>query len=233
MAADGPAGVPPSDGRPPRLAGALTGAFTTALEWAFPFVTTNAAWVVAVVFLGFLALGAPVAWLLTPLLALPTASLMRLAVAANRLGVPSVRMARDELSRLAARKVVLAAIQLLLIVIGLTNLRLAVDIGGFGGVLSAAVALYAVLGASMLAVALWPVVCDPVRQGPVRAQLRLALAVVVRRPLQVVGLAVVAGLAVLVSVQLIVPALFLPSLVLLAIAGYVVPAADELAPPSA
>lgn len=233
MEAEGPAGAPRSDGRPPRLAGALTGAFTTALEWAFPFVTTNAGWVVAVVLLGFLALGVPLTWLLAPLLALPTASIMRLAVAATRLGVPSVRMARDELSRLAARKVVLAAVQLLLIVIGLTSLRLAVDIGGFGGVLSAAVALYAVLGASILAVALWPLVCDPAREGPVRAQLRLALAVIARRPLQLVVLAVITGLAVLVSAQLIVPALFLPSLVLLAIAGYVVPAADELVPPSA
>lgn len=223
---------PPLGTRPPRLGAAIVGAFGTALEWAFPFVTANAAWVAAVVLFGVLALGVPAAWLLLPLLALPTASLMRLAVTAIRLGVPSLRMARDELVRMPARKIVLAAAQLLLMAIGLTNVRLAADIGGLPGVLSAAVAAYVMVGASVLAVALWPLVCDPLREAPVREQLRLALAIVVRRPLQLIVLAVIAALAALVCLQLIVPALFLPSLVLLAIAGYVVPAADELLPPS-
>jgi hypothetical protein len=223
---------PPLGTRPPRLGGAIVGAFGTVLEWAFPLVMANAAWVAVVALFGLLALGVPAAWLLVPLLALPTASLTRLAVTAVRLGVPSLRIAGEELVRLPIRKIALAALQLLLVAIGLTNVRLAGDIGGLPGVLSAAVAAYAMVGASVLAVALWPIVCDPVREAPVRAQLRLALAVVVRRPLQLITLAVIAGLAALVCLQLIVPALILPSLVLLAIAGYVVPAADELLPPS-
>ncbi|HJP71247.1 MAG TPA: hypothetical protein VJ975_05965, partial [Candidatus Limnocylindria bacterium] len=61
-------------------------------------------------------------------------------------------------------------------------------------------------------------------------QLRLALALVTLRPLQLVVLAVITVLAVIVSIQLIAPLLFLPSLVLITIAGYVVPVADRLRP---
>jgi hypothetical protein len=139
-------------------------------------------------------------------------------------------MAREELGRLAGRKIVLATVQLLVLGFSLTNVLLGGSIGGLAGIASAIVAGYALIAVTVYAVALWPIVCDPAREAPVRDQLRLALALVTLRPVQLVVLAVITVLGVVVSIQLIVPMLFLPSLLLITIAGYVVPVADRLRP---
>ena len=107
---------------------------------------------------------------------------------------------------------------------------LAPGIGGIPGILSTIVAGYALVASSVYATALWPIVCDPRREGPLREQRRLALAVMLLRPVQIAVLTVITVLAVLVSVQLVAPAVFLPLLVMLAIAGYVVDVADRLRP---
>lgn len=218
-------------GRPVRLGDALVASVRLLFEWAVPLVVANVAWGVVVTIYAVLLIGVPAGILAVPLLALPTASLTRLAVAAVRSGVPSLAMARDELGRLPLRKVGLAGVQLAVMGIALANVGLAGRIGGPAGVISGGVAIWAAVLAAVYGVALWPIVCDPLRAGPLRDQLRLALALTVRRPLQLVVLAVVAGLAVAVSVRFVLPASFLPALTLLAIAGYVVPAADEIAPP--
>ena len=166
--------------------------------------------------------------LLAPLLALPAAVLMRLAVCAARDDAPSWRLVRAELGRLAGRKVGLAAVQLLVLGLGLLNLSLGPSMGGIAGVAVTIVAGYALLAVGIYAVPLWSIVCDPQREGPLRDQLRLALAVVLLRPIQVAVLAVITVLAVLASIQLVVPASFLPSLVMLAGAAYVVDVADRL-----
>lgn len=170
----------------------------------------------------------PLLALLAPLLALPAAVLMRLAVAAARDDAPSWRLARAELGRLAGRKLGLAAAQLLVLGLGLLNLSLGPSIGGIAGVAVTIVAGYALIAVAVYAIPLWSIVCDPLRDGPLRDQLRLALAVVVIRPIQVLVLAVITVLSVLVSIQLVVPASFLPSLVMLAGAAYVVDVADRL-----
>jgi hypothetical protein len=170
----------------------------------------------------------PLLALLMPLLALPAAVLMRLAVVAARDDAPSWRVARAEFGRLAGRKVGVAAVQLLILALGLLNLTLAPDMGGIAGVAVSIGAGYALIAVSVYAVALWCVICDPRRAGSLREQLRLALAIVLLRPLQLVVLAVITVLSVLVSIQLVIPASFLPSLVMLASARYVVDAADRL-----
>ena len=170
----------------------------------------------------------PLLALLAPLLALPTAVLMRLAVAAAREDAPSWRVARAELGRLAWRKVGLAAAQLLVTALGILNLSLGPSLGGIAGVAVTIVAGYALIAVAVYALPLWSIVCDPLREGPLRDQLRLALAVVALRPIQVLVLAVITVLSVLVSIQLVVPASFLPSLVMLAGAAYVVDVADRL-----
>ena len=114
--------------------------------------------------------------------------------------------------------------------LSLTNVVLGGSIGGLAGIASAIVAGYALIAVSVYALALWPIVCDPAREAPLRDQLRLALALVTLRPLQLLVLAVITVLAVIVCIQLIVPLLFLPSLVLIVVAGYVVPVADRLRP---
>ena len=172
----------------------------------------------------------PLVLVLAPLLALPTAALMRLAVVAARGASPSWRIVREELGRLALRKVGLAAVQLMVLLVSLLNVSLAPGIGGIPGILSTIVAGYALVASSVYATALWPIACDPRREGPLREQLRLALAVMLLRPVQIAVLTVITVLAVLVSVQLVAPAVFLPSLVMLAIAEYVVDLADRLRP---
>jgi hypothetical protein len=215
----------------PRLGAALVGALGLVVEHAFPLVAANLAWGVLVAAYLLVLVGLPLLVLALPVLALPTAALTRLAVAAVRSGVPTLAMARDELGRLALRKLAIAGVQMLVMGIALTNVGLAGEIGGVLGVLSAGVAVYALVLTGVLGTAVWPVVCDPLRAGPLREQLRLALAVTVRRPVQLGVLALIAALAAVASVQVPVLGLFLPGVVLLAIAGYVIPSADEIAPP--
>jgi hypothetical protein len=188
----------------------------------------NVALVLATMAVVTLVAVAPALVLLAPLLALPAAVLMRLAVSAARDDAPSWRLAHTELGRLAGRKVGLAAAQLVVMGVALLNFSLAPRMGGIGGAVITVVAWYVLLAVSVYAVALWTIVCDPWRDPALRDQLRMAAAVVLLRPVQTVVLALITGLAVLVSVQLVVPASFLPSLVTLAIARYVVDVADRL-----
>lgn len=191
----------------------------------------NLAWLVVVALFAFLRLVIPILIVLAPLLALPTAVLMRLAVAAAaRDRSPSWSMATAELGRLAGRKLLLGAAQLLALALGVVNVLLAGSIGGILGIVSALIAAYAVIATWMYAVALWPIVCDPDREAPLREQLRMALTVVMLRPLQIGVLAVITALAVIICVQLIAPAVFLPGIVMVVIAGYVVPFVDRLRP---
>jgi hypothetical protein len=217
--------------RPPRLSAALRPAVTGYVEWFGVMLPVNAAWLVIVGAAVALVSVVPVLVIALPLLALPTTAMMRLAVTAVRAGVPTLRMARDEVGRHAGRKLAIAAAQLVLLGLGLTSISLAGSIGGVMGILSAIVAGYVVIGSSVIVTALWPIVCDPARDVPAAQQLRLALAVVVRRPLQMGVLALIGFLSVAVSFRLIVPGLILPGLALLIVAAFVVPAADELLDP--
>lgn len=219
---------PDEERRPVGLAGALRHAFTAYLDEIVLFLAVNFILVVAVALLVAVSSIVPLLLLLAPLLALPTAVLMRLAVEGARGAAVNGATVRGELGRLAGRKVILATIQLLVLGIGAANVTLSTGIGGVPGILSALVAGYALIATSVYAVALWPIVCDPRREGPLREQLRLAAAVVLVKPLQVGVLAVITVLALIASVQLIAPSLFLASLVLLAIASYVTDVVDRL-----
>jgi hypothetical protein len=216
--------------RRPSLARAIRESFSRYLDDIVLFAIVNFGWALAFGAFAFVRIGLPAVVILTPLLALPTSALMRLAIATARDRAPSWPMAREELGRLAGRKVALAAIQLLIMGLSLTNVVLGGGIGGLAGIASAIVAGYALIAVSVYALALWPIVCDPAREAPLRDQLRLALALVTLRPLQLLVLALITVLAVIVCIQLIVPLLFLPSLVLIVVAGYVVPVADRLRP---
>lgn len=221
---------PDEERRPVGLGRAIRHAFAAYLDEIVLFLAVNLVLVVAVALLVAASSIVPLLLLLAPLLALPTAVLMRLAVEGARETAVSWATVRTELGRLGWRKVILATVQLLILGIAATNVSLSRGIGGVPGILSALVAGYALIAISAYAVALWPIVCDPRREGPLREQLRLAVAVVLVRPLQVGLLAVMTVLAVVASVQLIAPALFLASLVLLTVAAYVVDVADRLRP---
>lgn len=198
------------------------------VDMIVPLATVN----IALVVLAFLAVAAaalvPPLILLLPLLALPSSVLMRLAVEAARDTTPPPGTIRTELGRMAGRKIALAAAQLLVLGLGTLNVSLSGAIGGVPGVATGLVAGYALIASSVYAVALWPIVCDPRRAGPLRGQLRLALALVLVRPLQLGFLALLTVLAGIVSAQLVIPALVLPSILALMIGAYVVDVADRL-----
>ncbi len=221
---------PDEPARPPTLARAIRGAFGAYLDEIVLFLAVNLAWVLAIILFALVRAIVPALIVLAPLLALPAAVLMRLAVAAARDRSPTWAMASAELRRLMGRKLLIAAVQLLLMGLGTVNFLLAGAIGGLPGILSALVAGYAVILTAVYATVLWPIVCDPQREAPLVDQLRLALAAMILRPLQAAVLTLLTALAVGASLQLIVPGIFLPSLVLLAIAGYVVPVVDRIRP---
>jgi hypothetical protein len=192
------------------------------------FGVANAAWVVVVVAAVALWRLVPVLAVLAPLLALPTSALMRLAVVTVRSDAPAWRHVRDEMGRLVGRKLLLATVQILLSLMGIANVGLGIATGGVLGAITGLVAFYVLLVVSLYALALWPIIVDPVQDAPLREQLRVATALILTRTLRLVVLLVLTTLAVIVSVQLIVPALFLPSVVMLAIAAYVVPQVDRM-----
>ncbi len=194
------------------------------------FLILNVALVIVVAALVSFAALMPLAFALAPLLALPTAVICRLAVTTARGGSPRWAMVGEELLRRAGRKVVLAALQLLVLGVGLLNVSLVDEIGGVPGMLSLVVSGYAVVASSVFALTLWPIVCDPRRDGPLVDHLRLALSLVLLRPLQLGMLAALTALAMVASIQLVALALILPSLVLLASTDYIVNLADRIRP---
>lgn len=220
-----------SEPPPPSLGRAIRRALPAYLDEIVLFLLVNLAWLLLAVLFAAAWTAIPLlALVLLPMLALPMAVLMRLAVATARDLSPGWPMVLAELPRQAGRKLLLAAIQLLVLALGMANVTLAPQIGGLLGVLSALAAGYAVVVSSVYALALWPIVCDPSRDLRLPDQLRLAFAVVALRPWQMGVLAIIVVLSVLVSAQLVVPAVFLPGLVLIVVAGYVVPVADRLRP---
>jgi hypothetical protein len=215
--------------RAPSLAGAMRRALRAYVDEALAFALANLAWVVLIGVAALLAAIVPLSLVLVaPLLALPTAVLLRLAVATVRDEVPSLRMVRDELGRHAGRKLAIGGVQLVVLMIGVANVVVADAVRSLPTILAGFVSGYALVAMTVIALALWPVVCDPRRDASLGDQLRLALAIVAVRPLQLAVLGLIAALGVVVSVQLVVPAFFLPSLVVLALAAYVVPIADRI-----
>ena len=123
----------------------------------------------------------------------------------------------------------LGAGQALLLAVASGNIAIGLEAGGALPILAAVVSGYVALATWLLAGAAWPVLLDPQRQTmPLRAALRLAVAVLLRRPIGFVLIATIEALLIAVTVQTIVPALFLPSYGPLLAAHYALPLADSL-----
>jgi hypothetical protein len=167
---------------------------------------------------------------LAPLVALPASALMRAAVEVARGTGPGWSNALAELRRRAGRKVLLASAQLIVAAVAGLNLALAASLAAVPALVGAGLGAAGLIVSSAFAIALWPIVCDPRRDGPLRGQLRLALGIVVLRPLQIGALLAVAALAVTACVLFIVPLILLPALVVLLAGAYVVPSADAIEP---
>lgn len=214
----------------PSLASAIRFSISGIIESVHAFLAWNLAAVVAVAVILLLLPASDLAVLLVPLLAPVLCGLIRLAAASQRGDHVSLQTALPGIRHRTWTKVGLAALQCVVLLLATLNLVLAPAIGGLVGALSAVTSVY--LGAAILAYALvgWTLICDPRRQAePVRILARVALVVLLRRPLQILFLLLVSALGTIIVYNLVVLGLFLPSMVFLLIAGYVVPAADEIA----
>jgi hypothetical protein len=169
------------------------------------------------------------AYVLTLLVVPVTCGLMRVAAHAARGDLPRVRHfvggARHRIWAhlgIGAAQGVVLAIAVINIGVGMTGETLVFA-------LVAVFATYVALATVVLAVALWPLLLDPERRDVALPTLfRLALAVITRRPLSlvVVALALVALLAAIA--EIVVLGLLLPSFGLLVAAHLVLPTADRL-----
>lgn len=215
----------------PSLAAAIRFSVSGLVEWVHAFVLWNLALVVAVAIVLTLLLLTNLALLLVPLLAPLVCGLLRLATVAHRDEVVTLRTAMPGIRHRWGAKVGLAAAQSLILLLAALNVMLAPAIGGLLAALSVATSVYLALGVAGYAMVGWTLLCDPRRESdPLGHLARLALVVLVRRPLPLLFILVVAVLAVAIVYNLVVPALFLPSMIMLLVAGYVLPAADRLAP---
>ncbi len=168
--------------------------------------------------------------LVTGLLLVPvTCGLTRMAARAARGDAARVRQFTGGVRHRFWLHLTLGAGQCLLLAVALLNVTIGLNAGGALRILAAVVSGYVALLTWLLAVAAWPVLLDPQRHAlRWTAALRLAMAVVVRRPVGMVVIASIEAVLVAVSVQTVVPAVFLPSYGALLAAHYVLPLADSL-----
>ncbi|MBA2730345.1 MAG: hypothetical protein H0U48_06305 [Euzebyaceae bacterium] len=123
----------------------------------------------------------------------------------------------------------LGAGQSLLLAVASVNVAVGLRAGRALPILAAVVSGYVALATWLLATAAWPLLLDPQRHAmPLRAALRLAVTVVLRRPVGLVAIASIEAVFIAVTVQTVVPALLLPSYGALLAAHYVLPVADSL-----
>jgi uncharacterized membrane protein YesL len=127
-------------------------------------------------------------------------------------------------------RMALGVAQLLLTALATFDLLLGLQLAGIAGLILVVVALYTLLAAWIVAVAAWPVVMDPVRNGePLRGRLRLAVLLVLAHPLRMGALGLV--LAALLMVSAVLTAAIVTVAVAyaaLVAAHFVLPAADRL-----
>ena len=215
---------------PPSLAGAIRFSVLGLIDSLHAFLAWNFVLVIATVAALYLLVASNLALLVAPFLAPLACGLARLATVASRGGQVTLRTALPGIRHRFWAKVGLAAAQCLILFLAVLNLLVSPAIGGLFAALSMATSVY--LGGAVVAYGIvgWTLLCDPSRESlPLANLARLALVIVLRHPLAAFFLLVVAGLATVVVYNLVVPSLFLPAMVLLLTARYVLPAADELA----
>lgn len=162
-------------------------------------------------------------------LAVPAAGVMRLAAAHVRRGTGHWTDFGDGLRRW---RMVLAVAVVQVLAAGLLVLDLALGLsaGGLVGGVLAAMATYGAALAWVAAVTGWPLLMDPEHDAePMARRLRLALALMLSRPLRLGLLALLVGALLAIATVAIVPVLlFAFALACLLAAHYVLPAADAL-----
>lgn len=215
---------------PPSLGRAFRAALQDGYYHSWRLVPANVLWSAVLLVITALILATPIAIVLLPLLALPTAGMFRITTRIVRGETVSFWDAIDAWRRdvrstllvgtgFAAAAVVLASN----VVLGLTSgSPLGWGLATFAG--------WGLVAAWILAWALWPILTDPRRADqPLGARLRLAALLVLAHPIRIALLAVVLGVLLAASAAAVV-ALAMISLAFAALVAsrIVLPAADRL-----
>lgn len=213
----------------PRLADAVRIGVTGFIEEIIAFLVANVAWAVLVGGVVYAIYRWPAALLLAPVAAPLTCGLARVAVETARGRVVSMRTFVAGIRDRFWTKLGLGAVQVLLVTVAILNLFVAPTIGGLSALVSMILSVYVVISTVAYGLVFWTMLSDAQLDSmPARRIGRLALAVVLRRPLQVGFLLAFAVLAMGLMAALVAPVMFLPSIVLLTVAAYVVPAGEEI-----
>jgi hypothetical protein len=211
------------------LAGALRTGVLKLFEEIAPLLVANVAWAMLCGAIVYVIGLAPIGLVLLPLVAPLTSGLTRPSVLAARdRVVPMGSFVEGVRHRLGAQ-LGLGALFGLVLLVSVVNLLLAPSLGGFVGLVSMILSLYVAASTVAYGLVFWTLLADPQRADmPVRRVGRLALAIVLTKPLQVLFLLILTVLCIGVMATFVVPVLFLPAFILLTVAGYVVPAADRI-----
>jgi hypothetical protein len=214
----------------PSLSRAVRLTLTDAYYHSWRLVPANLVWAASVVVVATLAWLVPIAILLLPLLALPTAGIFRLTTLIVRGESASFWDAIDAWRMQVGGTLALGvAGSIALVVLG-GNTVAGLQSGTVLGWGLATLAAWGLVALSMLAWTVWPIVVDPARRDrPLRDRVRLAALLVLAHPVRIGFLAAVLTLFLAVSAVAIV-ALVSVSLALAALVSshVVLPAADRL-----
>jgi hypothetical protein len=159
----------------------------------------------------------------------PAAGIMRMAVGLQRDGHTDFSDFTAALRR-PWRALVVGTLQLVVLLVLLVDMMLGGAMGGTLGAFLTVSALYGVLIWWIYALALWPLLEDPLREGmPVRARLRLAALVLVAFPLRMLAAGLLLGALMLVSAVSVAPLVSIAvAFAWLVAAHHVLPLADRL-----
>ncbi len=217
----------------PRLGAAAREAAVDFYFNSWRLVPANLVWGAGFILLLLAAAAWPAAVLASPLLALPTVGIFRLAALIARGGSVALSDGFDAWRRFGARALAVGAALLLCFAMFGTNVVLGLLGGGVVGWSLATLAAWGLAAAGVSACVLWPLLVDPRREGTaLRETLRLGLLLVVAFPLRFGALALLVGAILAAStVAFAAIATVSVSYVALVAARYVLPAADRFSPP--
>ena len=225
---------PPIDDAALPAAPSVGGAFRRSIQDAYyhswRLLPANVVWSVAALLLLAAILVTPLAVLLAPLLALPTAGMFRIATRIVRGEAVSFWDAIDAWRRDVRATLVAGAATTAAAVAFFSNVITGLSSASPLGWGLATLAAWGLIALWLLAFALWPILVDPRRAGrPATDRARLAALLVVAHPFRMAALAVVLTLFLAASTVAIVALVTISmSLAALVASRYVLPAADRL-----
>lgn len=196
---------------------------------SFRFLGANLLLGIVLLIVAFLAIGTPLA-LVGLIVAVPfAAGLMAMATQLVRNEHCDFSDFTAELGR-PWRSLLIGAVQLLIGFVLVFDIVLGGGLSGALGAFLSVSALYGLLVWWLYAVALWPLLLDPLRAGePTRRLLRLALVIVVARPIRLLLLGLLLGALLGVSTVAVAPLVTVSvALAWLVAARWVLPFADAL-----